>query len=175
MLSTQMLILAERNQWKSSADDKSIFGEFNGYLFTGLEGKGFKTFITPLAGISSGALETLLSFLKANSRSLRLLNFEVSDNFLCVRIREGLLPITADKMEYLLAQVSGLLSLSEMPLSACVVCGEPAVKRGLYYGLFCHLHPECQDRELVDFTGSDYSEPGADGSKKTADGADIPL
>jgi hypothetical protein len=177
MLSTQMMMLAERNQWRTNAEEQTVFGEFNGYLFTGLEGKGFKAFITPLAGINPEALQSLLAYLTKNSKTLNLLNFDVSDNFLCVRVREGLFPLSAAKMEYLLAQISGLLSLGDMPVDACAVCGEPAVKRGLYFGLFCHLHPECKDREPVDFTGSDQpegksgAEPPADAGNSATDGS----
>ena len=152
MLSTQMMKLAERNQWKTNLEEQTVFGEFNGYPFTGLEGKGFKAFITSLAGIDPESLKSLLSFLDKNSRTLHLHNFEITDNFLCVRQHEGLLPLSADKMEYLLAQISGLLALSELPTDRCVVCGEKATRRGLYFGFLCYLHPECQDREPVDFT-----------------------
>ena len=154
MLSTQMMKLAERNQWKTNAKEETVFGSYSGYLFTGLEGKRFKTFITPLAGISPDGLQAILRFLGDNRRTLNLRNFEASDNFLCVRQQEGLFPLSVEKMEYLLAQISGLLSLYEMPADACVVCGKPAQRRGLYLGLFCHLHPECQDGELIDFTRS---------------------
>lgn len=169
MLSTQMMKLAERNQWKTNTDEQSVFGEFNGYLFTGLEGKGFKTFITPLAGISQEGLQSLFRFLDKNSSALRLYNYEAEDNFLCIRIREGLIPLSADKIEYLLAQVSGLLALNEMPTDACVICGEKANRKGLYYGLFCHLHLECQDREMNDFT----KQPGK--GQDADDSADIEI
>lgn len=158
MLSTQMMKLAEHNQWKINADESTVFGEFNGYLFTALEGKNFKAFITPLAGIRPDALQTLLKFLESNHRALKLRNFEVNDNFLCVRMQEGLLPVSTEKMEYLLAQISGLLSLGELPGDACAICGRPARRKGLYYGFFCHLHEECQDREPIDFTGSTGDE-----------------
>ena len=162
MLSTQMMKLAERNQWKSNTEEQTVFGEFNGYLFTGLEGKGFKAFITPLAGISQEGLQALVRFLNENSKTLRLRNFETADNFLCIRMQEGLLPLSADKMEYLLAQVSGLLSQYDLPTSVCAVCGEPATRKGLYYGFFCYLHPECQDREIVEFIRLPENEPADD-------------
>jgi hypothetical protein len=152
MLSSQMLKLAERNEWKINAEEQTVFGEFNGYLFTAIEGKGFKAFITPVAGIDPDSLKSLLGFLQENYRVLHLRNFETTDNFLCIR-QQGGGSLSTDKMEYLLAQVSGLLSLGEMPADACVVCGKKASRRGLYYGLLCYLHPECQDKELVDFTG----------------------
>lgn len=162
MLSTQLMKLAEKNQWKTNNHEESVFGTYNGYLFTAFEGKGFKTFITPLAGINDEGLEAILSFLKKNQRALNLRNYEVSDNFLCIRQHEGLFKLSPDKMEYLLAQISGLLSLYELPADACVVCGESTRKKGLYFGFFCHLHPECQDQEPVDFTGTTFSDNQAE-------------
>lgn len=152
MLSTQLMKLAERNQWKIHPEDKTAFGEFNGYLFTALEGKGFKGFITPVAGISQEGLKALIRFIDDNSRTLNLRNYEINDNFLCLRQQEGLIPLSVDKMEYLLAQISGLLNLYELPDSACVVCGQPAGRRGLYFGLLCNLHTECEDKEMTDYT-----------------------
>ena len=162
MLSTQLMKLAEKNQWKTNNHEESVFGTYNGYLFTAFEGKGFKTFITPLAGINDEGLEAILNFLKKNQRALNLRNYEVSDNFLCIRQHEGLFKLSPDKMEYLLAQISGLLSLYELPADACVVCGESTRKKGLYFGFFCHLHPECQDQEPVDFTGTTFSDNQAE-------------
>lgn len=158
MLSTQMMKLAERNQWKTNNREESVFGTYNGYLFTAFEGKNFKTFITPLAGISPDGLESVLTYLKKNLRTLNLYNYEASDNFLCIRQREGLIKLSSEKMEYLLAQISGLLSLYELPTDACAVCGLPTRQKGLYMGLFCHLHPECQNAEPTDFTGAELSE-----------------
>jgi hypothetical protein len=152
MLSTHMMKLAENNQWKVNTEEQTVFGEFNGYLFTGLEGKNFKAFITSLAGITPEALQNLLRFLDQNAKALKLRNYEVNDNFLCVRLQEGLIPLSTEKMEYLLAQVSGLLALGELPTDACAVCGRPAKRKGLYFGLFCYLHAECQDQEPIDFT-----------------------
>lgn len=172
MLSTQMMKLAERNQWKSNTEEQTVFGEFNGYLFTGLEGKGFKAFITPLAGISQEGLQALIRFLNENTKALRLRNYETVDNFLCIRLQEGLLPLSADKMEYLLAQVSGLLSQYDLPTGACAVCGEPATRKGLFYGFFCYLHPECQDREIVEFVKLPENEPADDNAFEPLDDPD---
>ena len=154
MLTAQLMKLAENNNWKVHTEEQTVFGEYNGYLFTGLEGKNFKAFITSLAGISPDALQSLLGFLKDNHKVLRLRNFDITDNFLCVRIQEGLIPLSTDKMAYLLGQLSGVLALGDLAADACAVCGQPATRKGLYYGLYCHLHSECQDREPVDFTSS---------------------
>lgn len=162
MLSTQLMKLAENNQWKVNKEEQAVFGEYNGYLFTALEGKNFKAFITSLAGISPDALKSLTKYLDNNFHALKLRNYEMNDNFLCIRLKEGLFPLASEKMEYLLAQISGLLALDELPTDACAVCGQPTKRKGLYYGLFCHLHAECQDLEPVDFTGSATQADTAD-------------
>ena len=112
MLSRQMLQLAERNQWRTNAEEQTIFGEFNGYLFTGLEGKNFKTFITPVGGHPSRSPENAASFyLMKTATALHLRNLKSATIFSVSGNKEGMIPLSADKMEYLLAQISGLLSL----------------------------------------------------------------
>ncbi len=151
MLSTQLKKLADQNGWRINAEEESAYGEYNGYLFTAIEGKRFKGFLTSVAGISQDGLKALTKFLDKHHRSLRLRNYQLDDNFICIRQQESLLPLSADKMEYLLAQLSGLLDLYELPTDACAVCGKKAKQKGLYYGLLCHLHPECESGELVDY------------------------
>ena len=159
MISTQLMKLAEQNGWKVNNKEDSVFGVYNGYLFTVLEGNRFKAFITPVAGISPAALESVLDYLEKQRKALRLHSFEAHDNFLCVRMEEGLVKLGAERLETMLGQLSGLLSLQEVPADACVVCGKPAERRGLYVGLFCHLHPECENADMVDFTsGGDMAE-----------------
>ena len=162
MLSAQLIKLAGNNNWKVHTDEQTVFGEYNGYLFTGLEGKRFKAFITSLAGISPDSLQGLIRFLDENFDELRLRNYDLADNFLCVRIREGLLPLTADRMAYILGQISGMMSLCELPADACVVCGQSATSKGLYHGLYCHLHPTCLNQEPTDFLGSNDPEEETD-------------
>lgn len=62
------------------------------------------------------------------------------------------MPRSVAKMETFLIQLTGQLDALELPERACAICGKDAAKRGLYVGLFCHLHPECQQKEGVDFT-----------------------
>ena len=162
MISTQLMKLAEMNQWKVNAKEDMIFGEYNGYLFTAFEGNRFKAFITPVAGISPDALEMIVKFLENQRKALRLRNYEIGDNFLCVRMEEGIIPISSEKMEFILGQLSGLLSLYEVPARSCVVCGQTAQRKGLYLGLFCHLHQECEDKDMVDFTRADSDDLAAD-------------
>ncbi len=172
MLSTQLKKLADQNGWRINAEEESAYGDYNGYLFTAIEGKKFKGFLTSVAGISQEGLKALTKFLDEHHKSLRLRNFQLDDNFICIRQQESLIPLSVDKMEHLLAQISGLLDLYELPTDACAVCGEKAKTKGLYYGLLCHLHPECESRDLVDFINppaeadDQMDEPPNDTAKK---------
>ena len=152
MISTQLTKLAQQQDWQTLVQEDSIYGLYNGYRFTVMEGKGFKAIFVSVAGISVDGLSSLRNWLDENSRQLKLRNFEFSDNFLCVRLQESWRPRTAEQVEWFLAQLSGMLSQFELPADACVICGKPADKQGLLHGLFCSLHPECQDLETVDFT-----------------------
>lgn len=154
MISSQVIKLANANQWRVNQNEDMVFGEYNGYLFTLFEGKRFKAFITPIAGISADALKDLTLYLQDHAESFHLYNFEISDNFLCVRIAEGLFPLRSEKLEMILGQLSGLLDLYGVPNSACIICGQPAGRRGLFMGLFCYLHPECEEKEMMDYTAA---------------------
>lgn len=152
MISKPLLSLAKRLDWTQRPQDELIFGTYNGYLFSLLDGKGFKAFITPIAGISPGALEAVRQYLDENSKQLQLFNVSISDNFLCVRLKSGLFPPSVDKLEDFLSHLSGILSLNEVPADRCLVCGQPAQSQGLYMGLYCPLHADCRDADLIDYT-----------------------
>ncbi len=152
MISTQLTKLAQQQNWQTLEAEDSIYGLYNGYRFTVMEGKGFKAVFVSVAGITADNLAALQSWLDDNTRQLKLRNFELADNFLCVRLQESWRVRTAEQIEWFLAQLSGMLSQFELPTEACAICGESADKQGLLHGLFCALHPECQDRETVDFT-----------------------
>ena len=173
-LSKQLVRLAEQNDWQINQDEHQVYGEYNGYLFTVIEGKGFKSFITPVAGIAKTALNELLTYLQDNGRALHLRDYEAAENFLCVRQQDGLIPLSVDKMDLLLGQLSGLLDLYELPTDACVVCGQAASIRGLYFGLLCTLHPECESADLIDFTSiSPLENVAANDAENTISPADV--
>ncbi len=152
MISKSLMTLAKRLDWTHRTEDDLVFGSYNGYLFSLVDGKGFTAFITPLAGIEPGALAAVSRYLDENSKQLQLFNVSISDNFLCVRLKSGLLPLSADKLEDFLGHLSGILSLNGVPADRCLVCGQPAESQGLYMGLYCPLHAGCRDADLIDFT-----------------------
>ncbi|NLV47444.1 MAG: hypothetical protein GXY22_02180, partial [Clostridiaceae bacterium] len=82
MISKQLAKLAERISWEKRDADEMIFGNYNDYLFSVLDGKGFKAFITPIAGIKPDDLAAIRIYLDQHEKELRLFNYEISDNFL---------------------------------------------------------------------------------------------
>ena len=167
MISTQLSKLAQQQNWQTLEAEDSIYGLYNGYRFTVMEGKGFKAVFVSVAGITADNLTALQGWLDDNTRQLKLRNYELADNFLCVRLQESWRVRTAEQIEWFLAQLSGMLSQFELPTEACAICGETADKQGLLHGLFCALHPECQDRDTVDFTQAGEASESLD--EKSAD------
>jgi succinyl-diaminopimelate desuccinylase len=154
MISGQLLKLAEKYDWKRhNADDQAfVFGTFNGFLFTAMEGNGFKAFFTSVAGISRENLERLKEWLADNKKAFRFRSFDMTDNFLCVRLQENWLPRTVSGLETFLIRLTGKLDELELPECACAVCGNTADQKGLYLDLFCYLHQKCSRLEGIDFT-----------------------
>jgi len=152
MLTENLIRFADRLGWQKLDKENLAFGLYHGYPVTIVDGRNFKAFITPVAGISREGLQALNTFLTEQSRALKLRNYEFNDNFLCVRVKEPLFSLPVERMELVLDQLTGLLDEHGLPKTACVVCGEPASKRGLYFGLYAHLHADCADREPIDFT-----------------------
>lgn len=159
MISNQMHQLAEKLNWKKDSTEDLIYGEYNHYRFTVMEGQGFKAIFTPVAGISAEALSAIKKHLQDQQKNWKLRNFELADNFLVVRLNEAWKQRTADQLDSILQQLSVLLQSLQLSSDACAICGLPAEKQGLLHGLFCALHPECLDQETVDFTQASESEP----------------
>jgi len=160
MISKQLAKLAGRISWEKRDADEMIFGNYNDYLFSVLDGKGFKAFITPIAGIKPDDLAAIRIYLDQHEKELRLFNYEISDNFLCVRIKERLMPMSSDQIEAMLGHLSGILSLYDVPADTCIICGQETKTRGLFMALYCSLHAECKDKEMIDFTAGQASQPG---------------
>ncbi|MDD2374069.1 MAG: Sapep family Mn(2+)-dependent dipeptidase [Eubacteriales bacterium] len=157
MISRQLEKFATKYDWRRHQEQDgeiSLFGEFNGFLFTAMEGRGFKAFFTPVAGISNDGLSGLRSWLDNNIKNMRLRNYELSDNFLCIRLQENWKPRSVENIETVLIKLTGKLDELNLPARACAICGQPAEKSGLYVGLFCYLHPECQSKPGRDYTNS---------------------
>jgi hypothetical protein len=159
MISTQLAKLAEQNHWQTDPQEDTVYGNYNGYRFSLMDGIGFKAIFTPVAGIKPAGLQALEQWLTENTKALKLRNFELAENFLCVRLKESWTPRTAEQLEWILAQLSGMLDQFETPHEACAICGLDSDRQGLLHGLFCALHPECLDRGTVDFIKPSAESP----------------
>lgn len=158
LISKKMRIFAERNDWMIR--DSYIYGKEQGHLFTGIDGKGIKSFITPVPGILRDQTDELMQLLEKNSSTMRLEGYDITDGFLCIRIKDST-SLKTDDIEFILALLSGILSdLSIVTANRCQECGELGADKETYmYDLFCYMHDDCA-------TKFDENEKGVE----TADG-----
>lgn len=57
MLSENLVRFADLNDWQKSEKEGIVFGLYCDYPFTIADGRNFKAFITPVAGISQSGLK----------------------------------------------------------------------------------------------------------------------
>ena len=69
-VSKKLKTFAQKNDWLVSGE--YIYGEEQGYLFTGMDSKGQKTFITPVPGITDEQKAELFEVLAKNKQTMKL-------------------------------------------------------------------------------------------------------
>lgn len=152
MLTENLNRFAVENGWYRNEKEGSVYGVHCGYPFTITDGRNFKAFITPVAGINANTLEALHNYFTEHKKEFKLVNYSINDNFLVFRVKEPVFSLPIEIIQHILDTVTLFLEEQKVPANACVVCGLPAEKRGLYYGLYASLHRHCVNLEPVDFT-----------------------
>ncbi|MGI6298733.1 MAG: Sapep family Mn(2+)-dependent dipeptidase [Saccharofermentanales bacterium] len=152
MLTENLNRFAVENGWYRNEKEGSVYGVHCGYPFTITDGRNFKAFITPVAGIDANTLAALHNYFAEHKKELKLINYSISDNFLVFRVKEPVFALPIESIQHILDTVTLFMEEQKVPVNACVVCGLPAEKRGLYYGLYACLHRHCVNLEPVDFT-----------------------
>lgn len=141
-VSKKLKTFAQKNDWLVSGE--YIYGEEQGYLFTGMDSKGQKTFITPVPGITDEQKAELFEVLAKNKQTMKLDEFEVSDDFLCIRIKDSM-SLKPDELDFILALLVG--SIQEVGIVAvdrCQECGKmDAGHENFIYDLYCYMHEDC--------------------------------
>lgn len=143
-VSKKLKTFAQKNEWLISGE--YIYGEEQGYLFTGMDSKGQKTFITPVPGITDDQKTELFEVLEKNKQTMRLDEYEISDDFLCIRIKDSM-SLKPDDLDFILALLVG--SIQEVGIVAvdrCQECGKmDAGHENFVYDLYCYMHEDCAD------------------------------
>lgn len=145
LISKKMRIFAERNDWLISGE--YIYGEEQGYLFTGIDGKSIKSFITPVPEILDEQITQLYELLEKNSTTMMLQEYEVTDEFLCIRIKDST-SLRTDDIELILALLTGIMQdLEIVAINRCQECGQlGANNEEFIYDLYCYIHEDCVDK-----------------------------
>ncbi|MHB1452426.1 MAG: hypothetical protein ACYCYM_00520 [Saccharofermentanales bacterium] len=170
LLSKKMRTFAEKNEWLISGE--YIYGDEQGYLFSGMESKGQKTFITPVPGIEEEQVKELFSALDRNSSTMKLKEYDITDDFLCIRIKDSS-GLRSEDIEFILALLVGILQdLTIVTAGRCQECGKlGAENEDFLYDLYCYMHTDCAERikdaddsgkEAGTDAGSDMEEPEAE-------------
>jgi len=141
-ISKKLQTFAEKNDWLISG--AYIYGDEQGYLFSGLDGKGEKTFITPVPGITEDQQTELFEILEKNKVTMKLTEYAVTDDFLCIRIKDSL-QLKTDDLEFIIALLVGSLQeVAVVTVGRCQECGEMgAEKEDFVYDLYCYMHENC--------------------------------
>ncbi len=166
MLTENLNRFAIEHGWHRNEKEGAIFGIHCGYPFTITDGRNFKAFITPVAGINPDTLSALHSFFREHKKELKLINYSINDNFLVFRVKEPVFSLPIEIIQHILDKVTLFMEELKILTTACVVCGQPAEKRGLYYGLHAYMHKHCASLEPVNFTPN-LTEATASGAADT--------
>lgn len=177
MISNALLKFAAAHDWHAADDEKYVFGKFNGYCFTAKTQDALSSYFLPLAGIAPEDLLDLSQYIEKGHFSLKLVDYEMTDNFLALRAKDTLFNSTAKQIERFLTQLTEKLQEYELDPHNCVICGQPAETESLYVGLYAYAHPECLDKKGIDYTAAFKAE--ADDSeellilRRDSDGEDL--
>ncbi|HHT24336.1 MAG TPA: hypothetical protein GXZ76_02300 [Clostridiaceae bacterium] len=173
MLTNTLLKYAAKFDWQVNQDEDFTFGEYKGYLYSLMSGRNFTAIFTPVAGLQIEDTDKLFDWLEDNQKKYNFLNYEITDNFLCIRLKEGIIARSVNSIRETIEDLSNLFQQIDLLSEVCVVCGKPTTdaNKGLYLDLFCYMHAECEYLEGIDIAG-EY-ERALEAELKEAEEAEI--
>lgn len=157
MISNSLLKFAAAENWYVYKDGEFTFGEIKGYPVTAKTQDILSSFFFPIAGIAPENLIELTTWIESTRFALKLVDYEMTDNFIAIRAKDTAFSGTASAIRRFLNDFTDKLQELDVLPESCVVCGVPTEQTALYVGLYCHIHPECVDKEGVDFTAAGAS------------------
>lgn len=161
MLSNSLLKFAATHDWNTCNGDEYVFGDVNGYTFTAKTDDILTSFFFSVAGIAPENLIEFATWLESKRFPLTVIDYEMTDNFMAIRVKDTAFSGTARQMHQFLQTLTERLKSLEVDPEACAICGLPADQKALYVGLYCHVHEDCIETEGVDFTAA-YNDDAAD-------------
>ena len=155
MLTNTLLKYAAKFDWQVNQDEDFTFGEYKGYLYSLMSGRNFTAIFTPVAGLQIEDTDKLFDWLEDKENIYNFLNYEITDNFLCIRLKEGIIARSVNSIREIIEDLTNMFEQIDLVSEVCVVCGEPTTdsNKGLYLDLFCYMHAECEYLAGIDVAG----------------------
>ncbi|HZK29081.1 MAG TPA: Sapep family Mn(2+)-dependent dipeptidase [Clostridia bacterium] len=152
MISNSLLKFAAGEDWHVYNDDEAVFGEVNGFTVTAKTNDTLTSFFLSIAGIAPEDLIEFTAWLESSRFPLKLVDYEMTDNFIAVRAKDTAFSGTAKQIKQFLTQLTDKLEALHVAHDHCAICGLKASQKALYVGLYAYIHPDCIDKEGVDYT-----------------------
>ncbi|GAA0177095.1 hypothetical protein SH2C18_03820 [Clostridium sediminicola] len=138
------------------------YGEENGYLFTLIDGPGFKMFLTPLPSVTEEIKNEILDYLNENKKELQIHEFLFDDDVLAVKLKESFKSASVEVMNNLVSELTNFLkSKGVNGKGCCIFCGIDNAEQTVYIdNLMFSAHDECYSREVaaMDEAAKEYDE-----------------
>ena len=91
MLTNTLFKLADHLDWEITENEDFIYGEYKGYLYSIMSGKNFTAIFSPVSALTVEDRDALYDWLLENESVFKIFNYEITENFLCLRLKEGII------------------------------------------------------------------------------------
>lgn len=148
MLYKRLHEFANKKGWR--VEKNIAYGEEDGYLFTIIDGQGFKAFISPLIlDNDEVATREILDYLNDNKKNYKKQEFSIQDNLLEIKLLETFKNVKLEVMEELVKNLSAFLKAKGVKGKGyCGICGKEGAEEIIYLNkLMLSAHGECYRRE----------------------------
>lgn len=127
------------------------YGEENGYLFTVVDGQGFKMFFTPLPSTNDNTQKDILDYLKENKKSLKISESSFDNAVLVIKFRESFRSTKVEYMNNLLVELTEFLKDKGIRgKEGCIFCDNDGADQIIYIdNIMYSAHNECYSHEVA--------------------------
>lgn len=132
--------------------EKNIaYGEENGFLFTLIDGSGFKMFVSPLPSVTEQTKKEILDYLNENKKILQINEFLLDNDVLIVKLKESFRSAKVEVMSNLLMELTDFLKSKGIKgKECCIFCGNDNAEQTIYIDdIMYSAHNECYSHEVI--------------------------
>lgn len=121
------------------------YGEENGYIFTLIDGQGFKAFLSPLPSTDEYNQKDVLDYLDKNKKMLGISEFMFDNEVLIIKLKETLTSTKIETMNNLLKELTDFLKSKGIKgKECCIFCSNDNAEQTVYIdNIMYSAHGEC--------------------------------